>query len=133
VYIKNGRSDRPLPLHILDLKTGAQDLVEIPGYFDAGSLVWSPDGLAFAFGAVHTESISDTNHVFSFSVFVYQVESKSLKSLITLSPTSMCSPNDWSADSRLTLSCMDYGSDYHTILRRYTQYYDLNTSSPFTP
>jgi hypothetical protein len=133
VYIKNGRLDKPLPLHIMDLKTGALDLVEIPEYHDAGSVVWSPDGLSFAFGAVHL--VSEDHQVFSFSLFVYQIEFKTLKSLITLSPNTMYWPTDWSEDSRLTLSCREYASDYHSVTRRYMEIYDLNLGSisPVTP
>jgi hypothetical protein len=129
LYIQSVDLNKPLHLNILDLKTGILEKVNIPGFFDGGRVIWSPDGLTFALGVVHAD---ETYKIFSFSVMLYQIKSKTLKSIITFSQD-MCWPTEWSEDSLLVLSCVQYAPDYGSVTRRYIINYELNTSSLFTP
>ena len=129
VYIEDVNLDQSLPIHIIDLKTGNQELVVVPKYHDGGRILWSPEGLSFAFGAFRMDVVQKT---FTYSVFTYQIESKSLKNIFT-SPSVMCTPKDWSVDSILTLSCSDQASDSQNRVAIYTQYYNVNTGSLMTP
>jgi hypothetical protein len=117
----------PIILHILDMKTGNINDIKLEGYYGAGDVAWSPDGLSFAFVAGST----DSNYLnVNFATFTYNIPGRSLK---TISPTSPveCDPQTWSDSESITLLCTEY-KNAETIRARYTQVYDLNTYQSVT-
>ncbi|HTX90848.1 MAG TPA: hypothetical protein VMC09_06490 [Anaerolineales bacterium] len=112
-------------LYLHDLKTGDEQSISLNDYVDIGAVVWSPDGLAFAFAAQKSiDPISDP-YDYKYSVFLYNIQNQKLKSIITDSLDRRV-PQEWTADGILLIPLADYSND--PILGQ-TLYYNINTLS----
>jgi hypothetical protein len=117
-----------LDLTIYDLKTGDKQSVAFSDYLDVGAFLWSPDGLAFTFAAQKSiDPITDPDH-FKYSVFIYDIQSKTLQKILTDSLDRRI-PQDWTADGILVIPVVDSSND---PIPGQTLYYIINARSFIT-
>lgn len=123
---------RQLSIKILDLKSGLLLSIPLPGFFDSGAVVWSPDGQAFAFTASKLGENDDYEHQ-EYTVFIYNSIIQVLRNLISdTTDRRICS--EWTNENILIIPLID-PDNYPQSMSGHTLYFSVNANSfiTFTP
>ena len=120
LYIPHDQgSGPPVELHIIDLKSGADQKLNLNSFEQAGWVLWKPDGTSFVISG-QVGNFYEENR--QFALLLVSLDDLSITELVSLGKHNELYATDWSNDDVLTISDCNYDGGYE-ICKSYP--YDL--------